>query len=100
VQGKYRPDCGLRIFYDAQKPVGVIFWASASEGRGAARRRHHPHAAAGLEIGRPPVGGRGDRAVRRRRGDGEGPQGEGVSAAGDQAAGGRTEGAWKDSARP
>src|SRR5262249_48281485 len=48
---------------------------------------------AGLEIGRPLVGGRGDRAVRQGRGDGAGRQGEGVSGTGDEGAGGGREGA-------
>ena len=52
----------------------------------------------GLEIGRAPVGGRGDRAVRRRRGDGEGPQGEGVSAAGAEVSGGGSTGAGGEGA--
>ena len=60
-------------------------------GRGAPRRRHQPPAPAGLEIGRSAVGGRGHRAVRRRRGDGEGPEGEGVRGAGDEVPGGRGE---------
>ena len=53
-----------------------------------------PHKGEGnREIGRPAVGGRGDRAVRRRRGDGEGPQGEGVSGAGVEVSGGGGAGA-------
>ena len=33
----------FRLFYDQQKPVGVLFWAHRRRGgRGAARRRHQP----------------------------------------------------------
>jgi len=62
----------FRLFYDKDKPIGVVFWASVSEEvearLAAGNGRMRP---AGLEERGPAVGSRGDRAVREGGGDGE-----------------------------
>lgn len=53
---------------------GSVRSSGGQRDRRATRRRYLAAAAAGLEVGRAAPGGRGDRAVQRRRGDGEGPE--------------------------
>jgi hypothetical protein len=68
----------FRIFYAQDRPVGVLLWAFASNKVEAPRAGRDAAQAAGLEIWRQAVGGGSHRALRRLRGDDQGPQGERV----------------------